>query len=171
MSSSRPPTLKGINCNWRHLLPPTALKGPPWTQPLLALRTLVHGSLPRPEASAGGRGGLGWRVHLTVLVHDLRTLVHGPLPRPEASAGGRGGSGHYSRASLCLGNKASKVMAHHSSRLLSEWPGALHPHHYSSPTAFPYSNGGWCGSLAGRVDVLPHHYSSPTAFPYPNGGW
>ena len=42
-----------------------------------------------------------------------------------------------------LGNKASKVMAHHSSRLLSEWPGALHPHHYSSPTAFPYPNGGW----------------------------
>ena len=103
--------VEGDYCNWRHLLPPTALKGPPWTQPQLALRTLVHGSLPRPEASAGGRGGLGWRVHLTVLVHDLRTLVHGPLPRPEASAGGRGGSGHYSRASLCLGNKASKVVS------------------------------------------------------------
>ena len=60
----------------------------------------------RPEAEEAWAGESIW-----LLCHDLRTLVHGPLPRPEASAGGRGGSGIEAGHHLCLGNKASKVMA------------------------------------------------------------
>ena len=60
----------------------------------------------RPEAEEAWAG-----KHIQLHCHDLRTLVHGPLPRPEASAGSRGGSGIEAGHHLCLGNKASKVMA------------------------------------------------------------
>ena len=59
----------------------------------------------RPEAEEAWAGESIW-----LLCHD-RGLVQGPLPRPEASAGGRGGSGIEAGHHLCLGNKASKVMA------------------------------------------------------------